>query len=348
MKGPDKGDDKPSNAGGVSSAVLEALSHEDDEPSDSNDIDMLGVVGVPRKYEISDEYLLPGDLDRIKFDITKPSGYDTAMVDDFYENVYNTLNHLLDIIRKRDSDVNKCDKFINRLAVDLHNSKLSDEMSEGLTVLPGQPSTSEAELQQANLRIIKLQEELKAYKSTGTPRNTGDSKFDDIQNQVSILQAKNRQLTSENKRLRLHGAADVESNLSPNIDPIDDELEPDDMSMPLPDFDEVEDMAMKTEGYKNSPKGLENVAKADASVDLDMGPSDKNHHASSLPVPDDMVIPSPEDGSLPQMSMPMPDDQSSDDEELELPLPSVMDDSYEDINFTDGHDDGEIDMSKLV
>lgn len=322
------------NPDGIPDSVLNAVKGAGQDDTDEVDdgperSDVLKLLNIEPSIEVPDEYLLPGDMDRIQFDVTQPEGYDTKMVDDFFESVYNTLVFYTDVMKKRNKDIAKCGTQMDKMVTDLHNAKLNEEMSDGLTVMTGQQSTAEVELQQAQLTIVKLRDKLSQYEKNGKPAdNAGDSRLDDLQNQVSILQSKIKRLASENKRLKLHESVESEDDVRElSDDPLADAL-PSDDALPLPD----DDYDVNDNGYKTSPRAMAKAADDDSSLDIDsMAPkSVKRHHKSAASADQSPALPMPDD-----------DDDG-------LPLPDVMDDSYEDIGLPMGGDDDEIDMASML
>jgi hypothetical protein len=322
-------------ANGIPQSVLNAIGEKESVGSDGasavtdSKSDILSLLGVQENYSIPDEYMLPEDFDRVTFDMTRPEGYDTKMVDAFYESTYNTVSYLLDLLKKRNKDVAKMASQIDKMSTDLHNSKLNAEMSDGLTVMTGQPSTAEVELQQAQMEIVKLNDKIKRMTKAGATDQPGNSKYGDLQNQVSILQSKLKKLSLENKRLKLNNSVTTEGD----VNEIDDDAALPDLnedSMPLPDLDSDDSDAteMRAQGYTRKPRNLREAAAADNKIDLEFDFKSDSDSSSS--------------------GMPMPDMGDDDDNDGGLPLPSSMDDSYEDIGFPMGDDSGEIDMEAML
>lgn len=207
--------------------------------------DVLELLGVPDDYEVPDDVLLVGDLDRVRFDITEPSGYSTKMVDAFFETVYDSLVWYRDTLKKRNRDVAKLATQLDKSATDLHNAKINAEMSDGLTVVTGQESTAEQELQELQLAMIKLRDEndklKKMVKSSGADSQAPDSRYDELQNQYALAQLEIKKLTAQLKRQNLEKAVadddslDLSSQIVPPSTPMpDDVTEAMDGSMPAP------------------------------------------------------------------------------------------------------------------
>ena len=197
--------------------------------------DVLELLGVPDDYEVPDDVLLVGDLDRVRFDITEPSGYSTKMVDAFFETVYASLVWYRDALKKRNRDVAKLATQLDKSATDLHNAKINAEMSDGLTVVTGQESTAEQELQELQLAMIKLRDEndklKKMVKNSDVNTQAPDSRYDELQNQYALAQLEIKKLTAQLKRQNLEKAvADDDSlDLSSQIMPPSTQM-PDDVT----------------------------------------------------------------------------------------------------------------------
>lgn len=181
--------------------------------------DILDLLGIPDNYEVPDDVLLAGDLDRVRFDRSTPVGYSEPMVDAFFSTVYESLIWYRDTLKKRNRDIAKLATQLDKSATDLHNAKINAEMSDGLTVMTGQESTAEQEVQKLQLAVIKLRDEndnlkkqLKAAGGTAAA-NAPDSRYDDLQNQLGLAQLEIKKLTAQLKRQSFEAASDDEGGL---------------------------------------------------------------------------------------------------------------------------------------
>lgn len=182
--------------------------------------DILDLLGIPDNYEVPDEVLLVGDLDRVRFDRSSPVGYSEPMVDAFFNSVYDSLVWYHDTLKKRNRDIAKLATQLDKSATDLHNAKINAEMSDGLTVMTGQESTAEQEMQKLQLAVIKLRDEndkLKKQLGAGANSKVPDSRYDDLQNQLGLAQLEIKKLTAQLKRQSFEAAGSDENslNLSP-------------------------------------------------------------------------------------------------------------------------------------
>lgn len=203
----------------------------DSEQFDSNDAmseaikpqrsDILELLNIPDNYEVPDNVLLVGDLDRVRFDLAEPRGYSIKMVDDFYDSVYESLKWYRDTLRQRNRDIAKLATQLDKSATDLHNAKLNAELSDGLTVITGQESTAEHEVQELQLTVVKLRDEnerLKRQLATGSTNNsTGNinesDRVEELQNQLTLAQVEIKKLSSQLRRENLANMSSMDDDL---------------------------------------------------------------------------------------------------------------------------------------
>lgn len=183
--------------------------------------DILELLNIPDNYEVPDNVLLVGDLDRVRFDLAEPRGYSIKMVDDFYDSVYESLKWYRDTLRQRNRDIAKLATQLDKSATDLHNAKLNAELSDGLTVITGQESTAEHEVQELQLTVVKLRDEnerLKRQLATGgTNNSTGgineSDRVEELQNQLTLAQVEIKKLSSQLRRENLANMSSMDDDL---------------------------------------------------------------------------------------------------------------------------------------
>lgn len=183
--------------------------------------DILELLNIPDNYEVPDNVLLVGDLDRVRFDLAEPRGYSIKMVDDFYDSVYESLKWYRDTLRQRNRDIAKLATQLDKSATDLHNAKLNAELSDGLTVITGQESTAEHEVQELQLTVVKLRDEnerLKRQLATGgTNNSTGNinesDRVEELQNQLTLAQVEIKKLSSQLRRENLANMSSMDDDL---------------------------------------------------------------------------------------------------------------------------------------
>lgn len=184
--------------------------------------DILELLNIPDNYEVPDNVLLVGDLDRVRFDLAEPRGYSIKMVDDFYDSVYESLKWYRDTLRQRNRDIAKLATQLDKSATDLHNAKLNAELSDGLTVITGQESTAEHEVQELQLTVVKLRDEnerLKRQLTTGgTNNSTGNinesDRVEELQNQLTLAQVEIKKLSSQLRRENLANMNSLDDDLN--------------------------------------------------------------------------------------------------------------------------------------
>ena len=183
--------------------------------------DILELLNIPDNYEVPDNVLLVGDLDRVRFDLAEPRGYSIKMVDDFYDSVYESLKWYRDTLRQRNRDIAKLATQLDKSATDLHNAKLNAELSDGLTVITGQESTAEHEVQELQLTVVKLRDEnerLKRQLATGGTNNSTDNinesdRVEELQNQLTLAQVEIKKLSSQLRRENLANMSSMDDDL---------------------------------------------------------------------------------------------------------------------------------------
>lgn len=183
--------------------------------------DILELLNIPDNYEVPDNVLLVGDLDRVRFDLAEPRGYSIKMVDDFYDSVYESLKWYRDTLRQRNRDIAKLATQLDKSATDLHNAKLNAELSDGLTVITGQESTAEHEVQELQLTVVKLRDEnerLKRQLATGGTNNSTGSinesdRVEELQNQLTLAQVEIKKLSSQLRRENLANMSSMDDDL---------------------------------------------------------------------------------------------------------------------------------------
>lgn len=183
--------------------------------------DILELLNIPDNYEVPDNVLLVGDLDRVRFDLAEPRGYSVKMVDDFYDSVYESLKWYRNTLRQRNRDIAKLATQLDKSATDLHNAKLNAELSDGLTVITGQESTAEHEVQELQLTVVKLRDEnerLKRQLATGSTNNSTDNinesdRVEELQNQLTLAQVEIKKLSSQLRRENLANMSSMDDDL---------------------------------------------------------------------------------------------------------------------------------------
>lgn len=180
--------------------------------------DVLELLNIAEDYPVPSNVLLLGDLDRVRFDVSQPKGYDMHMVEEFYDSVHDSIAWYVDKLQQRNNDIRKMEDMLNKQNTDIHNAKVAEAMSDpDFTIMTGSESTAEQELQEAQIKIMNLEDEnrklQKKIQSMGNGGN-GDqmdadtqSRYDALQNQLGIVQRENQKLKSQLKRQALEEVA---------------------------------------------------------------------------------------------------------------------------------------------
>lgn len=180
--------------------------------------DVLELLNIAEDYPVPSNVLLLGDLDRVRFDVSQPKGYDMHMVEEFYDSVHDSIAWYVDKLQQRNNDIRKMEDMLNKQNTDIHNAKVAEAMSDpDFTIMTGSESTAEQELQEAQIKIMNLEDEnrklQKKIQSMGNGGN-GDqmdadtqSRYEALQNQLGIVQRENQKLKSQLKRQALEEVA---------------------------------------------------------------------------------------------------------------------------------------------
>lgn len=180
--------------------------------------DVLELLNIAEDYPVPANVLLLGDLDRVRFDVSQPKGYDMHMVEEFYDSVHDSIAWYVDKLQQRNNDIRKMEDMLNKQNTDIHNAKVAEAMSDpDFTIMTGSESTAEQELQEAQVKIMNLEDEnrklQKKIQSMGNGGN-GDqmdadtqSRYEALQNQLGIVQRENQKLKAQLKRQALEEVA---------------------------------------------------------------------------------------------------------------------------------------------
>lgn len=180
--------------------------------------DVLELLNIAEDYPVPSNVLLLGDLDRVRFDVSQPKGYDMHMVEEFYDSVHDSIAWYVDKLQQRNNDIRKMEDMLNKQNTDIHNAKVAEAMSDpDFTIMTGSESTAEQELQEAQIKIMNLEDEnRKLQKKIQSMGNSGNgdqmdaetqSRYDALQNQLGIVQRENQKLKAQLKRQALEEVA---------------------------------------------------------------------------------------------------------------------------------------------
>lgn len=352
--------------------------------------DMLKILKIPNNYEPGPDILLPEDLDNVQLSYEEPRGYNVDEVNRLFDMFSKTLNWCIDHLNMRNADVARMANMLDKTATDMHNMKIDEELSEGLQVVTGQPSQAENDLRSAQMKILQLQGELDDLKKETGQKHTlgpGDDRYDELQNQLSILRQENQKLTTQVKRLKLGKMSESEENFQLDDSSLKDTAA-DSSALPMPDdgsFNDEDDTSLPMPDDDGLPMPGDGLPNSD-----DDGLPAPEEEDSELPMPDEKALTDSDDDDI---ALPMPvisnetdepygrkslEDAASDEEcasldvsihhdkkkdkskhrklesdpdyhKKEPPLPYDMnDDQFQDIGYPDDGDEDEIDMTDFM
>lgn len=182
--------------------------------------DVLELLDIAEDYPVPSNVLLVGDLDRVRFDISQPKGYDTKMVEEFYDSVRDSISWYVEKLQQRNNDIRKMEDMLNKQNTDLHNAKVAEAMSDPeIAVMTGYESSEAQELQEAQIRIMNLEEENRQLQKKLQAAGNGasdqmdaetQSRYDALQNQLGIVQRENQKLKAQLKRQAMEEAASMD------------------------------------------------------------------------------------------------------------------------------------------
>jgi cell division septum initiation protein DivIVA len=191
---------------------------------DQNKIkDVLEVLDIPATFEIGRETYLPEDISEVEFDYQAPHGYDMGQVAAFVEQARDSISNYVKLLKLRNEHIAKLATVVDRLQVDLNNQRFDSEIANGINIMPTQDD-DDLNNQNVELRLLnmRLREELDALKNGDNLSDDERKKFDNLQDQLSIVNRENETLRDENYNLKTQ-LSYIEEDLS--VDPVENEKE---------------------------------------------------------------------------------------------------------------------------
>lgn len=174
------------------------------EASEETIKDVLEVLGIKPTFDIEKDVFLPSDLEDHSFDLQAPYGYDQGQVNNFYAKTKVSVDRYVELLIQRNEDLAKIATVVDKLQVDLHNLRYENEIANGINIMPTNDVATENELMDAKLRIRKLEDQIKRMKFENSDALTSNerTKFEGLQDEISILRRENNTLNEENYQLR--------------------------------------------------------------------------------------------------------------------------------------------------
>ena len=171
------------------------------EATDGAIQDVLSLLGIPATFEIKHDVFMPDDVDKVKFDLEVPQGYERAEVDSFKKQTKRSIEHFVSLLRQRNDHIARLATTVDRLQVDLNNLKWQAEVADGISVIPTNDQIDlENENDELRLQIASLQQQLRIQ---GEPLadNVEIQRLKDtivgLEREMRDLQAENRSLLNQ-------------------------------------------------------------------------------------------------------------------------------------------------------
>lgn len=222
--------------------------------------DVLEFLDIPPTFEIEKNIFLPNDVDDIEFDLQAPFGFEQGQVKAFIEKTQISIKRYVELLKLRNEHIAKLATVIDRLQVDNNNLRYQNEISHGINIMPTNDSTDlENKYLELKLKAKRLEDELKSIKRGDNLSSGERAKFDNLQDEFSLLSREKHELEEENYILKTRLASieedfDLiqEAAVSQNVhDDASSTVEPQNNdNVGLPDFDPNE--AFNTEYVKKS------------------------------------------------------------------------------------------------
>lgn len=192
----------------------EKQEHEDtpEHPTENSTVikDILEFLDIQSSYNIPTNVLMVQDLDGVgEFDVQMPKGYDMGQVRTFVAQVEDSIKYFQEKLQERNEHVAKLATTVDRLQVDLHNSKFDAEIATGVNILPTEESEQlSSENLELKLKVRNLEQKIRELEhSSGEyiPAEVTEedqARIDSLQDQLSIAQREHDEALDENRELR--------------------------------------------------------------------------------------------------------------------------------------------------
>lgn len=170
--------------------------------SDSSDVpsikdnvaqDVLELLGIPSTFEIEEDVFLPEDLMDIRFNMQKPMGYDMGEVQNFVSRVKVSVARFVELLELRNKHVMELATTVDKLQIDVNNIKFQAELANGINIIPTSDSEElESEISRLSSIVKRYEEEARLASNHLSPQD--ESRMNELQDSISILQNENEQL----------------------------------------------------------------------------------------------------------------------------------------------------------
>lgn len=189
--------------------------HPDKEVKEEKIQDILDLLQIPSTFEIERDVFLPEDLVKVSFNMQVPQGYDMGEVSTFVSRTKISIGRLVDLLKQRNEHIAKLATTVDRLQVDLANTKFQNEVANGINVMATSDSNVE-ELESDNyelrLAVKRLQEELDSGGGQASDEMTESEldQFRALQDELSLMQRDNQALEEQIYDLKNQNALLIE------------------------------------------------------------------------------------------------------------------------------------------
>lgn len=290
---------------------------------DNNEIqDILDFLKIPADVEIPADVYMVDDLDKIELTQQAPIGYDFGEVDTFVNNVKNSIKTYQEILGDRNKDIATLATTIDKLQIDLNNTKVDLQVANGLSIMPtNQSEAIENELVNEKIKNRNLIEKIQKFEKSGKEETTSeetDNFINALQDELALTKRKIEELEAKNYELitKVQYAEEnqdyerPDQEMDDNFFNMDNQENSDDfMEIVLPTFDEI-----KKEPQQDTDPNQDNVFSGFLNNENDNQNLNEEQEGFSFPDDEESMVDfleEPQDNT-PQYS------HNTDDEEDEL------------------------------
>lgn len=293
---------------------------------DNNEIqDILDFLKIPADVEIPADVYMVDDLDKIELTQQAPIGYDFGEVDTFVNNVKNSIKTYQEILGDRNKDIATLATTIDKLQIDLNNTKVDLQVANGLSIMPtNQSEAIENELVNEKIKNRNLIEKIQKFEKSGKEETTSeetDNFINALQDELALTKRKIEELEAKNYELitKVQYAEEnqdyerPDQEMDDNFFNMDNQENSDDfMEIVLPTFDEI-----KKEPQQDTDPNQDNVFSGFLNNENDNQNLNEEQEGFSFPDDEESMVdfleePEPQQDNNPQYP------HNTDDEEDEL------------------------------
>lgn len=165
--------------------------------------DVLDVLEIPATFAIETDVFLPEDIQDIKFDLQAPYGFEEGQVNLFVTQTQNTVKKYVALLKLRNEHVAKLASVVDKLQVDANNLRYEKEIANGINVMPSYEAEDiEGKYLELKMENSRLKEELNKGNFHGGLTAQERNRYNDLQDQLSIMRRENEELKEDNYALK--------------------------------------------------------------------------------------------------------------------------------------------------